>query len=146
MSKNPKRVAAGKVNRAKRGPLSAETKQKLSEAAKQHRPWEHATGPRTSRGKAASAQNGAHFEPRKPVVIDECVLNTYRLLRQTESSKQECYPDLELQRFAPVSCIVAQLQELLLDSHAKITRRQADDLLRECGLDQPSETPPESSG
>jgi hypothetical protein len=56
--KNPKRVAAGKRNRKKRGPLTEEGLSRLREAALENRPWEHSTGPKTVAGKAKAAANG----------------------------------------------------------------------------------------
>ena len=56
--RNPRRVAAGRANRQKRGPLTEEGRARLSEAARRHRPWEHATGPRTAAGRAQAARNG----------------------------------------------------------------------------------------
>lgn len=55
--KNPKRVAAGRANRAKRGPLSKATKAKLRAAIQQTRPWLYSTGPTTPEGKRRSASN-----------------------------------------------------------------------------------------
>ena len=56
--KNPKRAAAGKRNRKKRGPLTEEGLSRLREAALENRPWEYSTGPTTITGKAKSAANG----------------------------------------------------------------------------------------
>ena len=55
---NPRRVAAGRLNRLKRGPLTPEGRERLRQAALARRPWEHATGPRTSAGKVQAAANG----------------------------------------------------------------------------------------
>jgi hypothetical protein len=55
---NPRRVAAGKRNRAKRQGLTAEGREKLRQNALVSQPWRHATGPRTPEGKARAAQNG----------------------------------------------------------------------------------------
>jgi hypothetical protein len=55
---NPKRVAAGRVNRQKRKGLTPAGQQRLRESAVHHRPWRFATGPRTAAGKARSAANG----------------------------------------------------------------------------------------
>jgi hypothetical protein len=55
---NPKRVAAGKMNRAKRGPLTAAGRERLRQSALANRPWEHSTGPRTPAGRAQSVING----------------------------------------------------------------------------------------
>jgi len=55
---NPRRVAAGKANRQKRGPLTEAGRERLRAAAFEHKPWRYATGPRTPAGKAQSVQNG----------------------------------------------------------------------------------------
>jgi len=55
---NPRRVAAGRRNRALRGPLTPGGRQRLREAALRGRPWRFATGPRTAAGKARVARNG----------------------------------------------------------------------------------------
>ena len=60
---NPRRVAAGRRNRQKRGPLTAAGRERLRAAALAGRPWEHATGPKTAAGKARSARNGASRPP-----------------------------------------------------------------------------------
>ena len=57
-SKNPRRVAAGLRNRQKRGSLTPEGLQRLSEWANEHQPWVKSTGPRTAVGKARSARYG----------------------------------------------------------------------------------------
>src|SRR5262249_37865589 len=55
---NPRRVAAGKRNRAKRQGLTPQGRTKLRQSALAARPWQNATGPRTPEGKARAAQNG----------------------------------------------------------------------------------------
>src|SRR4051812_38957409 len=55
---NPRRVEAGRRNRAKRGPLTEAGRERLRQSALKHRPWEHSTGPRTPEGKAQAASNG----------------------------------------------------------------------------------------
>jgi hypothetical protein len=57
-SPNPRRVAAGKLNRNRRGPLTPEGRLRLRDAACRHRPWQHSTGPRTPAGKGQAARNG----------------------------------------------------------------------------------------
>src|SRR5262245_20964648 len=57
-SKNPRRVAAGKLNRLKRKGLSPEGRERLRQAALRHQPWRFSTGPRTVEGKAMAAANG----------------------------------------------------------------------------------------
>ena len=58
-SPNPKRVAAGKLNRLKRVGLTPAGAERLRQAANDRKPWEYSTGPRTAAGKARSAANGA---------------------------------------------------------------------------------------
>lgn len=58
--KNPKRVAAGRLNRSKRKGLTEEGRQRLRAFALKYRPWQFATGPRTAEGKAKVAANGRY--------------------------------------------------------------------------------------
>ena len=55
---NPRRVAAGRRNRAKSQGVTPEGRERLREAALRNRPWLHSTGPRTPEGKAKVAANG----------------------------------------------------------------------------------------
>lgn len=55
---NPKRVAAGRLNWAKRKGLTPEGRERLREAARANQPWSRSTGPRTVEGKAKAATNG----------------------------------------------------------------------------------------
>jgi hypothetical protein len=55
---NPKRVRAGKANRAKRKGLSAAGRERLRQAALMSKPWRFATGPRSPEGRARVALNG----------------------------------------------------------------------------------------
>lgn len=55
---NPKRVAAGRLNRAKRKGLTPEGRERLRRAAHANKPWLFSTGPRTRAGKATAAANG----------------------------------------------------------------------------------------
>ncbi len=56
-SPNPRRVAAGKLNRAKRQGLTPEGRERLRQAALKNQPWRLSTGPRTPEGKAKAALN-----------------------------------------------------------------------------------------
>lgn len=67
---NPCRVAAGRANRAKRGPLSADGRQRLRQAASRTRPWLFSTGPRTAEGKSRSALNGKRRQ-QGPISVRE---------------------------------------------------------------------------
>ena len=55
---NPKRVAAGRLNHAKRKGLTPEGRERLRRAAFANQPWSRSTGPRTAEGKAKAAANG----------------------------------------------------------------------------------------
>jgi hypothetical protein len=52
---NPRRVAAGKLNRAKWKGFTPAGRERLRQAALLNRPWRFATGPRTPEGKARVA-------------------------------------------------------------------------------------------
>src|SRR5579871_5740134 len=52
---NPRRVAAGKLNRAKRKGITTEGRERLRQAALRNHPWRFSTGPRTPSGKARVA-------------------------------------------------------------------------------------------
>lgn len=55
---NPRRVAAGRRNRRKRGPLTPEGRERLRHVVLSNQPWLHSTGPKTVDGKRRSAANG----------------------------------------------------------------------------------------
>lgn len=56
-TKNPRRIAAGRLNQKKRRGLTNAGRERVRLAAYRIRPWEHSTGPRTAAGKARSARN-----------------------------------------------------------------------------------------
>jgi hypothetical protein len=58
VAKSSRRIAAGRLNRLKRGPLSAEGIERLRQAAFRTQPWRHSTGPRSFEGKAQCVVNG----------------------------------------------------------------------------------------
>ena len=55
---NPKRVAAGKRNRALWRGLTDAGRERLRQSAMRNQPWRFSTGPRTEAGKAKVARNG----------------------------------------------------------------------------------------
>jgi hypothetical protein len=67
---NPRRVAAGRLNRAQRGSLTDAGRERLRQAALLNRPWQHSTGPRTPAGRAQSVLNGKRRQ-RGPQSIRE---------------------------------------------------------------------------
>ncbi|QDV25326.1 hypothetical protein Q31a_36500 [Aureliella helgolandensis] len=64
---NPKRVAAGRRNRALRGPLTDAGRQSLSDAIQACEPWKHSTGPKTTKGKETVSRNACRT--RLPLVV-----------------------------------------------------------------------------
>jgi hypothetical protein len=55
---NPRKLAACRLNLAKRKGLTPEGRERLREAALKNQPWRFSTGPRTAAGKAKMALNG----------------------------------------------------------------------------------------
>jgi hypothetical protein len=89
-SPNPKWVEAGRRNRSKWQGLTPEGRERLRRAALAHRPWEHATGPRTAAGKARSAANGK-LKQKGPESVRErrSALRAIRLLCRAMQSLRE---------------------------------------------------------
>ena len=87
---NPKRVAAGKLNRMKRKGLTPEGRERLRQAALRHQPWRFSTGPRSPEGKARVALNGRTGQ-KGPVSVRQlrAQLSELRLLvREMRESRQ----------------------------------------------------------
>jgi hypothetical protein len=82
-TKNPKRVAAGRANRALRGPVGLLTRERLSRAAIRTQPWLHSTGPRTQAGKKKSAQNGCRRGGRASVQMPMSIFTQRALFLQS---------------------------------------------------------------
>lgn len=57
-AKNPRRVEAGKRNRALRRGITATGRQRLKDAIMRHKPWLKTCGPKTPEGKRQAARNG----------------------------------------------------------------------------------------
>jgi hypothetical protein len=55
---NPRRVAAGRLNVAKRKGFTPEGLERVRLAARRFKPWRFSTGPKTQKGKAKAALNG----------------------------------------------------------------------------------------
>jgi hypothetical protein len=67
---NPRRVAAGKLNRAKWKGFTPAGRERLRKAALLNRPWRFATGPRTPEGKARVAA-GCRARRKGPLSVRE---------------------------------------------------------------------------
>jgi hypothetical protein len=86
------RVAAGRLNRARRGPLSAEGRERLRQAALRNRPWEHATGPRSPAGRAQSIVNAKKAKQKGPRSVREVraeLAEVRTLIRQMRESRKQ---------------------------------------------------------
>ncbi len=69
--RNPKRVAAGRLNYQKRRGLSAKGRERIRQAAIAHRPSQFSTGPKTAVGKARCSVN---LRSRKIFTLDPSTL------------------------------------------------------------------------
>ena len=63
--KDPRQVAVGRMNQAKRGPWTEEQREKVRQAIQRTRPWEKSAGPRTPTGKLRSAANGPNHRGKR---------------------------------------------------------------------------------
>jgi hypothetical protein len=88
---NPRRVAAGKANRKKRGPLTEAGRESLRAAAIRNRPWERSTGPRTTEGKAQAVINGKprQTEPRSAREVRADLREVRILIRRMREITQQ---------------------------------------------------------
>ena len=87
---NPKRVAAGKRNRALRKALAPEALQRLRDHALRDKPWRFSTGPTTAAGKARAAANGKKRQigPRSVREIKSDLADLYELMHQMRASAE----------------------------------------------------------
>jgi hypothetical protein len=88
--KNPKRIAAGKRNRALWRGLTEAGRQRLRESALAHQPWRFATGPRTPEGKARAAANAKRCQlgPRSVREVRADLADLRGLLEEMRASRQ----------------------------------------------------------
>ena len=89
---NPRRVAAGRANRLKRGPLTEAGRERLRVAALSNKPWEHSTGPRTPEGKAQAVRNGKRRQlgPRSVREVRADLAAVRALIREMNSLRRRC--------------------------------------------------------
>ncbi len=89
---NPRRQAAGRENRKKRGPLTEAGRERLRAAALRTMPWLRGTGPKTAAGKARSAANG-RCRQRGPLSTRELraeMADVRRLIEQMADLRRSC--------------------------------------------------------
>jgi hypothetical protein len=82
-AKNPKRVAAGKLNRSKRKGLTPAGRERLRQAALRTRPWLRSTGPTSAAGKAQAVRNGKRRQlgPLSVRELRAALLDVYSTMR-----------------------------------------------------------------
>ena len=134
MTKNPKRVAAGRANRALRSPLSEHSRQKLRDAAIVHKPWRHTTGPRTDTGKkrvAGNARKPASSGDETPAV-DPTLVNAAALLKRVAALRKGCYVDVESIQIVQCDSVADQLRDIIVEASQSITRDLSASLMASC--------------
>jgi hypothetical protein len=89
--KNPRRVAAGRVNGAKRRAWGAADRLRLANQCRQRQPWLAATGPRTADGKRRAAANGRmHLpDPRSVRQVRASLRDVWELIAQMTRARRE---------------------------------------------------------
>lgn len=110
------RQIAGRLNRAKRKGLTPGGLEALRQAALNHRPWEHSTGPRTWHGKKVTRRNAFRTGERADVCLPES-FQAYALAVQLYEAGQGNRPPLSMAAEAAEDLAGA---DLLL--HARLCR------------------------
>jgi hypothetical protein len=87
---NPRRVAACRLNLAKRKGLTPEGRERLRQAALKNRPWRFSTGPRTPAGKAKMVINGKKRQlgPRSVREVRADLAGLRALLRDMQTTRR----------------------------------------------------------
>ena len=95
---NPRRVEAGRRNRAKRKGLTPGGREKLRQLALQNQPWKSSTGPRTPEGKARiGTSNKARHKGPLSVTSIRADLAEYRNLMSAMQEARGMVPRFKLQ-------------------------------------------------
>jgi hypothetical protein len=84
------RQLAARLNRAKRGPLGPESRERLRVAAHINKPWLRTTGPRTDSGKARSRGNALRHGARAELLVPDAV----RLAEEARLDGRQVGPDV----------------------------------------------------
>lgn len=130
-TKNPNRVAAGRLNRSLRSPLNELSRQKLKAAALANKPWKHATGPRTEAGKKRVSGNARKPEccPENDRPADQTLVNARALLEQTTALRREYYLDMESIQIKSADSIADQLHAVIVGASHMVTHELSASLL-----------------
>jgi hypothetical protein len=95
---NPRRVEAGRLNRAKRKGLTPEGREKLRRPALENKPWKSSTGPRTPEGKAKIAASKKARQKGPPgITAIRAELADYRGFMKEMREARAMGPRLKLQ-------------------------------------------------
>ncbi|HQZ65195.1 MAG TPA: hypothetical protein PLY87_08975 [Planctomycetaceae bacterium] len=91
---NPQRVEAGRRNQRLRRGLTEAGRKSVQESTRLHKPWLHATGPKSEDGKAISARNGrltakGYSEVRAAARALSTVHDLIREMRASHSEAQK---------------------------------------------------------
>jgi hypothetical protein len=99
---NPRRTAAGRLNRQKRKGLTPAGRERLRQAALRNRPWRFATGPRTPAGKARVALNGKirQLGPRSVREIRRDLAGLRRLVNEMCAARAATAGALQIARMS----------------------------------------------
>jgi hypothetical protein len=91
---NPRRLAAGKRNRALRKGLTEEGRERLRESAHKHKPWRYSTGPRTPEGKKAAIRNGKmrQLGPKSVREVRQEVSDLETFLKEIREARERAKP------------------------------------------------------
>lgn len=97
---NPRRVAAGRRNRALRRGLTDAGRERLRESASRFQPWRFATGPKSDEGKRQVARNGKarqvgqlSFRERRALLAELTAdLREFEQLREEFAGQSEKIP------------------------------------------------------
>ncbi|MCR9293848.1 MAG: hypothetical protein NXI32_14070 [bacterium] len=126
--KNPRRVEAGRRNRALRPPLSVQSKQRLQDAIQRHKPWLKSTGPRTARGKQRVAANGRLSKRAKKPKAQNLLMMAKSLAKSISELRRSCYIDVQQQSLRDGTEVAERLKEVLFGTSLQHSRHLAAEL------------------
>ncbi len=126
--KNPRRIAAGKRNRARAAPITDATRQKLRDAIFANKPWLRSTGPRSPAGKAKTSKNAAKSSKRSET--DDLIRRVREHVRLLAELRRTAYVDLESVSLKTTDQLASELQSGLQDAYGSSVKRLASSAMR----------------